>query len=300
MKTKDNYTRKSTLVLTSIIAKSQVDRINKRISSELYELRGEYKSLPEGKLYIRYRGDLVLFTERRKGKLFGITRNRDLVHMLARREYLQLQMAFIDEILEEGWTPRTEKIIARLYSQIETLLKKYEDAGLDIDQITMTPNQRIWNSDRHSQKENRREELIYPTRGGVYMRTQSERFIGDLLERLHIPYRYETRVTINNRAYHPDFIIMLPDGRLVILEHVGRMDLREYDEDLITRLQAYDSIGLMIGRNVFMTFHHDIREETRVKEVLFQVLTASPQWNKTLVSVARKAGCQIEQPAYGS
>ena len=300
MKTKDNYTRKSTLVLTPVIAKSQIDRINKRISSELYELRDEHKSLPEGKLYIRYRGDLVLFTERCKGKLFGITRNRDLVHKLARREYLQLQMAFIDEILEEGWTPRTEKVIARLYPQIETLLKKYEDAGLDIDQITMTPNQRIWNSDRHSQKENRREELIYPTRGGVYMRTQSERFIGDLLERLHIPYRYETRVTINNRAYHPDFIIMLPDGRLVILEHVGRMDLREYDEDLITRLQAYDSIGLMIGRNVFMTFHHDIWEETRVKEVLFQVLTASPPWNKTLVSVARKAGCQIEQPAYGS
>ena len=90
---------------------------------------------------------------------------------------------------------------------------------------------------------------------------------------------------------------MLPDGRLVILEHVGRMDLREYDEDLIVRLQAYDSIGLMIGRNVFMTFNHDIREEARVKEVLFQMLTCNPPWNKILISVARRAGCRIEQPS---
>ena len=289
---------KSTIISLPLIAKTHVERINERMEKELVTLKTEIKTLPKSKLYIRYRGSLVLFTERCKDKkLYGITRNRDLVHALARREYLQLHMELLEQILYEGWTKNTKKIVERLYPQIESLLKKYEDAGLDIERITMTPNQRIWNSDRHSQKENRREELIYPTKGKVYMRTQSERYIGDLLETLHIPYRYETRVTINNRSYHPDFIIMLPDGRLVILEHVGRMDLREYDEDLIVRLQAYDSIGLMVGRNVFMTFNHDIREEARVKEVLFQMLTCNPPWNKILISVARRAGCQIETPA---
>ena len=291
---------KSKVLLTPVLAKTKIDRINANLYGELSEMKKELSSLPKGKLSIRVRNGHVQFNHRLDGTVKGITSFPETVHQLASKQYLELRAILLEQILEEGWTSETVRIISRLYPQIETLLKKYEDAGLDIERITMTPNQRIWNSDRHSQKENRREELIYPTRGGVYMRTQSERFIGDLLERLHIPYRYETRVTINNRAYHPDFIIMLPDGRLVILEHVGRMDLREYDEDLIIRLQAYDSIGLMIGRNVFMTFHHDIREEARVKEVLFQVLTASPQWNKTLVSVARKAGCQIEQPAYGS
>lgn len=290
--------RKTQIVSSPLIAKTRVDRISEGIEKELTALETEIEKLPESKLYIRYRGSLILFTERCKDKkMYGITRNRDLVHMLARREYLQLHVDLLEQILYEGWTKNTKKIVAKIYPQIESLLKKYEDAGLDIEQITMTPNQRIWNSDRHSQKENRREELIYPTKGKVYMRTQSERFIGDLLEMLHIPYRYETRVTINNRTYHPDFIIMLPDGRLVILEHVGRMDLREYDEDLIVRLQAYDSIGLMIGRTVFMTFNHDVREESRVKEVLFQILTSNPPWNKTLISVARRAGCRVEQPA---
>ena len=288
---------KSTIILAPVLAGNRVSRINNGLKKELVSLNKEVHSLPKGKLYIRYRNNHVQFNKRENGKDKGITSFPETVYQLARRQYLQLHMQLLEQIIEEGWTKDTKKIVERLYPQIESLLKKYEDAGLDIERITMTPNQRIWNSDRNSQKENRRDELIYPTKGNVYMRTQSERFIGDLLEMLHIPYRYETRVTINNRSYHPDFIIMLPDGRLVILEHVGRMDLREYDEDLIIRLQAYDSIGLMVGRNVFMTFNHDIREEARVKEVLFQMLTCNPPWNKILISVARRAGCQIEQPA---
>ncbi len=288
---------KSTIILTPVLAGNQVSRINKGLTKELVWLKKEVSSLPKGKLFIRYRNNHVQFNKREKGKEKGITNFPETVYQLARRQYLQLHVELLEQILYEGWTRDTKKIVERIYPQIESLLKKYEDAGLDIERITMTPNQRIWNSDRNSQKENRRDELIYPTKGNVYMRTQSERFIGDLLEMLHIPYRYETRVTINNRSYHPDFIIMLPDGRLVILEHVGRMDLREYDEDLIIRLQAYDSIGLMIGRNVFMTFNHDIREEARVKEVLFQMLTCNPLWNKILISVARRAGCRIEQPS---
>lgn len=251
---------KSTLIMRPILAKNQVGRINKGLMEELIALRKELKTIPKGKLFIRYRNNHIQFNNREKGKDKGITSFPETVHQLARRQYLQLHMQILDQILKEGWTTETERVISAVYPQIESLLKKYEDAGLNIEQITMTPNQRIWNSNRHSQKENRRDELIYPTRGNVYMRTQSERFIGDLLEMLHIPYRYETRVTINNRTYHPDFIIMLPDGRLVILEHVVRMDLREYDEDLIVRLQAYDSIGLMIGRTVFMTFNHDVRK----------------------------------------
>ena len=204
---------------------------------------------------------------------------------------MELSINLFEQILEDGWTRETERIIEKVYPKIEALLKKFDDAGLDIGTIVMTPNQRIWNSDRHSQKNSRREDLIYPTKGGIYMRSKSEQKIGDLLELLHIPYRYETELVINNRAYHPDFIIMLPNGRLVILEHVGRMDSREYDEDLVTRLQAYNIIGLMIGRDIFFTFESDTREDSRVKEALFQILTANPNQNTIMSSLARKAGC---------
>ena len=129
------------------------------------------------------------------------------------------------------------------------------------------------------------------------MRSKSEQRIGDLLEELRIAYRYEPELTINNRTYHPDSVIMLPSGRLVILEHVGRMDLRQYNEDLVTRLQAYDSIGLMIGRSVFFTFEHDTKDEVLLKEIVFQIITANPPWNRILQSIAAKAGCKNSGPA---
>lgn len=286
---------KTTIVLVPALAEVQVGRISKGLNKELFRIKEEVSSLPKGKLYIRNRNNRIQFNHRLDGKVIGITNFPEKVYELARSQYLQLHMQLLEQLLEEGWTTETKRIISTISPQIEELLNRYESAGLDIERITMTVNQRIWNSERHSQKENRKQDLIYPTRGGIYMRTMSERSIGNLLEELHIPYRYETRITINNRSYHPDFTIMLPDGRLVILEHVGRMDLKEYNEDLIYRLQAYNSIGLMIGRHVFMTFSFDVREEARVKEVLFQMLTADPPWNKYLVRVARSAGCKVKE-----
>ena len=94
---------KSTIISLPLIAKTHVERINERMEKELVTLKTEIETLPKSKLYIRYRGSLVLFTERCKDKkLYGITRNRDLVHALARREYLQLHMELLEQILYEG------------------------------------------------------------------------------------------------------------------------------------------------------------------------------------------------------
>ena len=126
------------------------------------------------------------------------------------------------------------------------------------------------------------------------MRTKSEQTLGNLLERLHIPYRYETTVRINGIDYHPDFLIMLPNGRLIIIEHTGRMDLDEYNDSLIARLKAYDSIGLLIGRDIFFSFERDTRDEAIAKEVLFQTLVSTPSDNTFLRKVAIRAGCRFD------
>lgn len=278
---------------TPAVLMTRVKRLNNRMSQELKQARNEISELPEGKLAVRKRDNHVQFLSRTGRQQTGITRCPEIVYKLARKQFLELHTGLLEQLLEQGWTDESQRIIAETVRQINVLLGKYDDAGLEIALIIMTPNQRIWNSNRHSQKENRREELIYPTKGRVYMRSKSERFIGNLLEDLYIPYRYETRLEIHNRSYHPDFVIMLPDGRLVILEHVGRMDLRTYVEDLLVRLQAYDSIGLVVGRDVFMTNEHDTRDEGAVGEILYQMLTSYPAWNRTMKSAAVRAGCKV-------
>ena len=64
----------NTIIHTAILAKTQTNRISNRLGSELNVLRKEMNSISDGKLYIRYRGELVIFNERRNGMLNCLSR----------------------------------------------------------------------------------------------------------------------------------------------------------------------------------------------------------------------------------
>ena len=290
MKMKNDNPR---VLISPSVFNSKVSSINDCLSQYLLCITKEADTLPEGTLCVRYRNDLPNFTKVLNRKVYGITKQPSLIYQLARRQFLTLQILILKQILKEGWTSSTTAVIKEKCNEIDALLTKYERAELDIDKIVMTPNQRIWNSVRHSQKPDYQEGLIYPTNGRVFMRSKSEQAIGNLLERFHIPYRYESRLRINNIDFHPDFIIMLPTDRLLILEHVGRMDLADYNKGFISRLQSYNSSHLLIGRDVFLSFEHDTRDEESLMKVIFQMLTANPVNHRALIYAARNAGCNI-------
>ena len=281
-------------IFTPMLARTEIKRIQLQLEQELESLQKELNNLPEGSLYIYKRQKWVTFYMRSNGQTRSIARDKDLIYGLARRAYVSLLIRFISEFLVCLRSDYSNIRYDLFLAEFDALFHKYERGDLDIDRITMTSNQYIWNSDHHSENPNRREELKYPTIGRVYMRSKSEQALGNLLERLHIPYRYESELVINGIAYHPDFIIMLPSGRLFIIEHVGRLDLRKYNEDLILRLLSYNDIGLLIGRDVFFTFERDTQDDVILKEVLFQILTSTPSDNKYLRRIATKAGCHFD------
>ncbi|MCR5035691.1 MAG: hypothetical protein K6B42_09795 [Clostridia bacterium] len=281
-------------IFTPMLARAEIKRIQLQLEKELELLQCELNSLPEGTLYIFKNRKWITFYHRNKGCVRGISKNMDLVYALARRQYITMLIQFIGEFLAGLSNDYSNIEFSSLLSKFDPLFSKYELGGLDIERITMTPNQFIWNSDRHSKSTKHIEELKYPTTGRIYMRSKSEQTLGNLLEKLHIPYRYEAELIINGIAYHPDFIIMLPSGRLIIIEHVGRLDLKKYNEDLTLRLMSYNDIGLLIGRDVFFTFERDTRDEVILKEILFQILTAVPSDNKFLRRIAIRAGCHFD------
>ena len=280
-------------LISPMLANTKVCRVQKQLEQELAVLKTELTSLPKGTLYITKSRKWPVFYRRLNGKTQGISKNKTLIYQLARRQYITLLICFIEDLLEDICCDFSAPSLARHLSNSDALLNKFEKGNLDIDRITMTPNQYIWNSDRESKKPTRREELIYPTTGRVYMRTKSEQMLGNLLEKLHIPYRYESPLRINGITYHPDFMIMLPNDRLIIIEHVGRLDLREYDESLVDRLQVYDKINLFIGRDVFFSFENDTRDDALAKEVLFQAFVSTPSDNHFLQNIAIQAGCRF-------
>ena len=290
-----NKFNRNTLLLP-VLSIMEIDSVNDKLREYYSIISKEIESLPQGVLLIRYRNNKPNFSVRSDGHTYGLTKKTDIVYKIARRGFLLLQKSLIEQFLNKDRALSLGDILNKRIPETERLLKRYEDAGLDINLIIMTPNQQLWNSNRHSQKPNRREGLIYPTKDRVYMRSKSEQAIGNLLETLHLPYRYEPRLRIGNITYYPDFIIMLPNDKLVILEHVGRMDLAEYNQSFIERMQSYDRANILLGRDVFLSFEHDTRDENLIMQVLIQVMTSAPMNNRHLVYAAQNAGCIIDFP----
>ncbi|MCQ2546635.1 MAG: hypothetical protein MJ161_03690 [Clostridia bacterium] len=253
-----------------IIGSSAMDQctsiLRQRERQRLAVLQAELDSIEAenpGSLHWRRRGDSFNFWEYSSGRQIGITRNQSRIYLLARLAYLRLRLDDMRIWDYPGWT-----------ESMDALLQTFETLGLELPKIIFTKAQYNWAAHPQSQNTNRTKDLIYKTGNGVKVRSKSERFIGNVLESMGIPYRYEPELRIGNRVFHPDFVIMTTDGRKIILEHLGRMDLRDYINDNIDRLSAYASHGLLIGRDVFLSFEADVRSREAFMPIIHQLMAA--------------------------
>lgn len=229
-------------------------------------LHEELKSLENahfGKLNLRKKGERYFFWEYSHGRQHGITRDENRIYSMARRDYLRLYLSDLRKDNFEEWREGLDK-----------LLHSFATAGLELSRITLTEKQYNWACHPQSRKPDRKDALRYKTTNGVLVRSKSEQFIGNLLESFGIPYRYEPELRIGNRIFHPDFVIMTVDGRKIILEHFGRMDLKEYASATIDRLMAYSFHGLALQRDVFISFEPDVRSREAFLPILYSLLTA--------------------------
>lgn len=237
-----------------------------RQEQKLTALREELASLESdspGTLHWRKRKETYAFWEYLNGKQIGITKNPSRIYTLARIAYLRLRLDNIRKSDYVSWA-----------KQMEELLQTFDSIGLDLMKIILTKAQYEWASSPQSQNPNRRNDLKFETNNGVKVRSKSEQFIGNLLEALGIPYRYEPELRVGDRIFHPDFVIMTADGKKIILEHLGRMDLREYIHNNIDKLAAYASINLQIGRDIFLSFESDVKSKEKFMPIIHQIMVA--------------------------
>lgn len=239
---------------------------NQRSSKKTAVLERELSKLNEhckNPLRWRKKNGKVYFLERINGKQHGITSDMSRVYALARHDYLSHLLNDLHSDNEDVWR-----------NKLTSLLSAFESVNLDMRRILFTPRQYKWASKPQSQNRKYTEALKYKTRNGVLVRSKSEQIIGNILEEFCISYRYEPEMIIDNRVFHPDFVIMMPDGRLIILEHLGRMDLDSYVKSNIERLRAYNCEDMLIGRDVFLSFEADIQNQDRIVD-LIKIIMAS-------------------------
>lgn len=95
----------------------------------------------------------------------------------------------------------------------------------------------------------------FKTSDGIYVKSKSELIIYEYLKLQGIPFLYENPTVINGKMLYPDFTILRPmDGRTIIWEHFGMMDLAWYRDNAQGKLLDYSCAGYWPFRNLITTF----------------------------------------------
>ena len=83
-----------------------------------------------------------------------------------------------------------------------------------------------------------------------------------------IPYRYEAELFINGNRYYPDFMILLPDGSILIWEHFGMMDDIDYASRAWRKIENYRRAGYVQHTNLICTYESDIENGKVIDEII--------------------------------
>lgn len=134
--------------------------------------------------------------------------------------------------------------------------------------FVMEPREYEWKSENHHRNSYRPELLKYQTSKCVMVRSKSEKIIADKLEQYGIPYRYEAELFINGNRYYPDFMILLPDGSILIWEHFGMMDDIDYASRAWRKIENYRRAGYVQHTNLICTYESDIENGKVIDEII--------------------------------
>lgn len=236
-----NFLRASSELVRELIA---ADR------RELDAMKQELALISNASLHIYERNGNLRFRsyDRDTKKRTGITNDIDTIHALARRTYLENRIAAIETNtrLLSDILDTTEGI--RHEIRLRKTLKRYADSGLDLSRIIFTKEQNEWIDAPYTPDPFHPENLRYPTRGGIIMRSKSEAKIGNRLEAIGIPYRSDDLVTIQygpdeikpaKDTYFGDFKVPNLNGGITIHEHLGAFQMERYPDNALRRLNDY-------------------------------------------------------------
>lgn len=97
--------------------------------------------------------------------------------------------------------------------------------------------------------------MIHKTIPGILVRSKSEALIINALFEHKIPFRYECLLQIQNVSVYPDFTIRHPvTGEVYYWEHFGMMDNENYAHNVYSKLQLYQSVGIIPSMQLLTTF----------------------------------------------
>lgn len=114
-------------------------------------------------------------------------------------------------------------------------------------------------------------QLYHKTISGKSVRSKSEALIDMLLHINQIPYRYEYALQLGDVTLYPDFTIRHPKtGQTYYWEHFGRMDDPNYSKNVYSKLQIYNSYGIVPTIQLITTY--ETKEHPLSSEKIEQIV----------------------------
>ena len=227
----------------------------RRLEEKLQIIHEKKSAYPAGKLICTRNGSSIKWYRSDGHRAIYIPRKeRKLAEQLAAKKYLSL--------LEEDL--RHERYALSCYlrhrasipNRAERLLMdpRYTDL-LSPSFIPSSQELSDWMKTEYRKNDRFPEQLLHKTSSGDRVRSKSEAIICMILHINKIPFRYECALELGDTTLFPDFTIRHPrTGELLYWEHFGRMDDPVYSKDAFSKLQMYNSYGILPSVHLITTF----------------------------------------------
>lgn len=221
---------------------------------ELIEKR--IKLLPAGRVKIKFRNGKpnYYYLDNGSKEKFLTKKDANLLSQLLQKSYLKsvLKAAKTElAALEKMQEIYPDTLPEEIYGNLPDARK----AGVEPIILGDGPDVRKWMNEPYVRKSFKKDAAVYKTLKGDRVRSKSEMIIADRLFINGIPYKYECPLMVGGEIIHPDFSIMrMSDHKIIYHEHCGKMDDKEYFNDLVDRINLYNQSGILQGNRLTFTF----------------------------------------------
>ena len=201
-------------------------------------------------IYIRGKDGVSRRADRHLGEKDG-----DLIYALQRKAYIKETIRRIAKNLRVQ-----EKIEAKyepydFYSVREALSNVYQPDN--VKRFLEQEGYELEHVDAAGQNY-RPQGLVQNTSGDFSVRSKGESLIAEALMARKIVFRFEKEFRVKLASgqiiiLHPDFVIPLRDGSVILWEHLGLLSSKKYAADAGERLHLYNLAGFRPGSNLILT-----------------------------------------------
>ena len=247
----------------------QYESIKQKIDKEL-------KTMPEGRLLVNQNKGVMLFQNAilQNGKYIrkGITRNKELVHKLARKEFLSSEWAVVEKnskylkhALDHTKDIDPEDIIASMRKAYQLLPPEYFfdetkfiiDHKLEGEEKLRMQRHVDWGNTPYRENNAYPEEKNKITSFGLKVRSKSEQLIAEKLHDMGVPFRYDAVYNFAGQEISPDFTFQDKNMRLFFWEHAGQMDIPKYERRHNRKMTIYRSVNIVPWDNLIVTYEYE-------------------------------------------